>query len=125
MAVVLSGISCGHKVTVWVRAGCLKSSFLGLSRETGNVEIMDSGHLWLFLALCYQGDVCPAWLWCSLASRVVIKSRYGSVRGVCSHHFWDLAVKREMSKSWILAIAGYFWPSVTIVLDCIILYCIT
>ena len=26
---------------------------------------------------------------------------------------WDLAVKREMWKSWILAIFGYFWPSVT------------
>ena len=26
---------------------------------------------------------------------------------------WDLAVKREMWKSWILAISGYFWPSVT------------
>ena len=30
-----------------------------LSRETGNDEMMDSGHFWLLLALCYQGDV-----WC-------------------------------------------------------------
>ena len=58
MVVVLSGVSCGHKVTIWARTGCLKSSFLGLSRETGNVEIMDSGHFWLLLALCYQDDVC-------------------------------------------------------------------
>ena len=30
----------------------------GLSREMGNDEITDSGHFWLLLALCYQGDVC-------------------------------------------------------------------
>ena len=28
MAVALSSVSCGHKVTIWVRTGCLKSSFL-------------------------------------------------------------------------------------------------
>jgi hypothetical protein len=58
MAVVLSGVSCGHKVMIWVRTGYLTSSFLGLSRETGNAEMVDSGHFWLLLALCYQGDVC-------------------------------------------------------------------
>ena len=58
MAVVLSGVSFGHKVIKCVPMGCLTSSFLGLGREMGNVEIMDSGHFWLLLALCYQGDVC-------------------------------------------------------------------
>ena len=58
MAVVLSGVSCGHKVTMWVRTGCLEWSILRLNRETGNDEIMDSGYFWLLLALCYQGDVC-------------------------------------------------------------------
>jgi hypothetical protein len=55
MAVVLSGVLCGHKVTIWVRTGCLQ---LGLSREMRNNEITDPGHFWLVLALCYQGDVC-------------------------------------------------------------------
>ena len=58
MAVVLSGVSFGHKVTIWLRTGCLKTLFLGLEREKGNDEIMDSGHFWLLLALCYQCDVC-------------------------------------------------------------------
>ena len=40
------------------RTGCLKSSFLGLGRETGCDEIMESSQFWLLLALCYQGDVC-------------------------------------------------------------------
>ena len=30
----------------------------GLSRETGNGEIADSGHFWQLLGLCYLGDVC-------------------------------------------------------------------
>ena len=38
--------------------GVCSDQFLGLSRETGNVEIVDSGHFWLLLALCYQDDVC-------------------------------------------------------------------
>ena len=46
MAVVLSGVSFGHKVTIWVRTVGLTSSFLGLSREMGNDEITDSGHFW-------------------------------------------------------------------------------
>ena len=58
MTVVLSGVSCGHKVRIWVRTGDMTSSFLGLSREMGNGGIMDSGHFWLLLALCHQGDVC-------------------------------------------------------------------
>ena len=59
MAVVLSSVSCGHKITVWVRTGCLKSSFLGLSRETGNDEMTDSGHFWLLLSgPLLPGDVC-------------------------------------------------------------------
>ena len=58
MAVVLPGVSFGHEVRIWVRAGGLTFSFLGLSREMGNDEITDSGYFWLLLALCHQGDVC-------------------------------------------------------------------
>jgi hypothetical protein len=51
--------------------------------------------------------VCPAWLWCSLASRVVIKSEYGSVQGGLTSSF--LGLSREMGNDEITD-SGHFWP---------------
>ena len=54
MAVVLSVVSCGHKVIIWVRTGCLQSSFLEKKMRKS-----ESQKSWFF----FHGQKMKRWFW--------------------------------------------------------------